>query len=201
MNRIMIIGQSGSGKSTLARTLGELSGLPIYHMDREVHWLPGWKERRSEDKTGLVERIIEREAWVFEGGHSRTYGLRIRRADLLLWLDLPLHLRLFRVVRRTIVGRGQTRPDMQQECPERLRMLPQFISFVLRTSRSSRAKQQRAFEEASCEKYRLSSPAAVVDLLEDLRRRPWAPPGSAEPSPPPRGLWRADETSPLEPRP
>jgi adenylate kinase family enzyme len=34
MERIMIVGQPGSGKSTLAQVLGEVTGLPVIHIDK-----------------------------------------------------------------------------------------------------------------------------------------------------------------------
>ena len=61
MQRIMIIGGSDTGISTLARALGEKLDLPIYHMDREVHWLPGWVGRPPEEKAPLVEPIVSDE--------------------------------------------------------------------------------------------------------------------------------------------
>ena len=33
----MVIGCSGAGKSTLARRLGEVTGLPVIHLDRVVY--------------------------------------------------------------------------------------------------------------------------------------------------------------------
>jgi adenylate kinase family enzyme len=33
MHRVAIIGSAGSGKSTLARRLGEITGLPVVHID------------------------------------------------------------------------------------------------------------------------------------------------------------------------
>jgi len=39
MKRVMIIGGSGSGKSTLARQLGEITKLPIIHIDK-MYWKP-----------------------------------------------------------------------------------------------------------------------------------------------------------------
>ena len=44
MQRVMIIGQPGSGKSTLARALGDITGLPVRHMDH-IHWQDGWMQR------------------------------------------------------------------------------------------------------------------------------------------------------------
>ena len=39
MKRIMIIGGAGSGKSSLARALGDITGLPVVHIDT-LYWQP-----------------------------------------------------------------------------------------------------------------------------------------------------------------
>ena len=52
MQRVMIIGQPGAGKSTFARTLGEISHLPVHHIDH-IHWMSGWQERSGEEKDHL----------------------------------------------------------------------------------------------------------------------------------------------------
>ena len=166
--RIMIIGAPGSGKSTLARTLGAHYDIPVYHMDRAVHWLPGWKERPLEEKTPIVKLIVREEAWVFEGGHATTYPDRAARADLLIWLDLPLSLRLFRVIRRTLRDRGHVRPDCQDECPERIDMLPEFIGFFLRTRKTAKAKQQAAFDAFDKDKHRLTTRKSVAEFTAQV---------------------------------
>ena len=102
LRRVMIIGSSGSGKSTLARLLGEILNLPVYHMDRDVYWRPGWAKRPRGDRIRQVERIVARDAWVFEGSNSNTYNVRAARADMLIWLDIALMLRLLRVIRRSV---------------------------------------------------------------------------------------------------
>lgn len=35
MKRVAIIGSGGAGKSTLARQVGDATGLPVIHLDRE----------------------------------------------------------------------------------------------------------------------------------------------------------------------
>lgn len=139
MNRIMIVGQPGSGKSTLARRLGERTGLPVIHIDR-IHWQPGWIERSREEKTRLCREAEKGERWIFEGGHSATWSSRIARADMLVWLDRSLSLRLLRVMLRTFKGRGKSRPDLADDCPERLRLLPEFVHYIWISRHSSRSQ-------------------------------------------------------------
>ncbi len=136
----MICGQPGSGKSTLARIMGDRLGLPVYHMD-QIHWTPGWVERPKAEKTPLVLDIIGQDAWVFEGGHSATYADRVARADTFIWLDLPVSLRFFRVVWRTIRDHGKVRPDMAPDCPEGFHGETwAFWKWIWQTRTSARAK-------------------------------------------------------------
>ena len=101
MNRIMIVGAPGSGKSTLARKIGEATGLPVFHMDH-IHWKSGWIERSRSDKINLAQEIEARERWIFEGGLSSTFDTRAERAELIIWLDFHILLRLWRVFARTV---------------------------------------------------------------------------------------------------
>lgn len=117
MRRVMIVGGSGSGKSTLARALGRRMGLPVYHMDR-IHWRPGWDPRPRAARRAMALEIEARDTWIFEGGFSTTYANRLSRADTLIWLDLPVGLRLWRVTRRLVENYGQRRPDMAEGCVE-----------------------------------------------------------------------------------
>lgn len=137
MQRVMIIGQPGSGKSTLARKLGERTGLPVVHIDT-IHWQPGWVERSRDEKTRLCHEVEARERWIFEGGHSATWSNRLARADMVIWIDRSAPLRFWRVLLRTMLNRGRSRPDLPDDCPELLATLPEFFRFMWRTKTSSR---------------------------------------------------------------
>ena len=140
MQRVMIIGQPGSGKSWLAVQLGARLGLPVHHMDH-IHWQSGWVERGVAEKARLCAAIEAQEAWVFEGNFTTTAANRAARADLLVWLDLPVGLRLWRVTRRKILGFGRQRPDMAPGCPERLgREVWTFYHYIWATRQSGRAR-------------------------------------------------------------
>lgn len=118
MKRVMIIGGSGSGKSTLARMLGVITGLPVVHID-PMYWKPGWVQRTSGETHALVSDAALRDRWVFDGNHSCSIPDRMARADHFIFLYLPTYLRLWRVLKRTIVHWGRSRTDMAEGCPER----------------------------------------------------------------------------------
>jgi adenylate kinase family enzyme len=143
MRRIMILGQPGSGKSTLALALGAKTGLPVVHIDH-IHWHPGWVERSRAEKTRLCLKAEAGEAWIFEGGHSATWANRLARADMVIWIDLPVGLRLWRVLKRTVVWRGRSRPDLPAGCVEgfHAETVP-FWRFIWRTRHTARDRIAR----------------------------------------------------------
>ncbi|MEL6616064.1 MAG: AAA family ATPase, partial [Bacteroidota bacterium] len=86
---------------------------------------------------------------IFDGNFSATYAERMARADTFVWLDVPLWRRLWRVLRRTVVYRGRTRPDLPEGCPERLGWQTlSFVHFILVSNRRSRAKLKALYDSA-----------------------------------------------------
>jgi len=103
----MIIGSGGSGKSTLARRLGELTGLPVIHLDREF-WHLGWVKTPKAEWKEKVVGFAAGGSWITDGNFGGTMALRWARADLVIFLDFGTLICLWRVIRR----RNKIRPDM-----------------------------------------------------------------------------------------
>lgn len=118
MDRIMIFGGSGSGKSTLARQVGEITGLPVIHMDK-FFFRPGWEPRSTAEIVGDITAAAQGPRWVFEGNNTKSMAARVTRADLIVFLDMPRMLRMRRAFWRVLRYYGRTRPDMAEGCPER----------------------------------------------------------------------------------
>lgn len=139
----MIIGQPGSGKSWLARKLGKVTGLPVVHIDH-IHWKDGWVERAAEEKDILVAEVHAQDTWIFEGGHSRSWGDRMARADTCIWLDVPIWKRAWRVFYRTLKHYGQSRPDLPDGCLERFDW--EFTRWIWNTRSTGRIRPQAIFD-------------------------------------------------------
>lgn len=168
----MIIGQPGSGKSSLAQALGRVTGLPVVHVD-QLHWQSGWVERSDAETTRLCRAAEARSEWVLEGGHSATWPSRVARADILIVLERPVGLRLWRIVRRAVTGRGRTRADMAEGCPERLSSLPEFIRYIWVTRHSARNKMRRLADSAppNCARVFLRSEQEVAAFISAMAER------------------------------
>lgn len=168
MQRVMIVGQPGAGKSTLARDMGRITALPVIHIDL-IHWKAGWVERTGPEKDALIADIHAQPKWIFEGGRSSTWAERLARADTLIWLDFPLALRFYRVIRRTLRHYGRTRPDLPEGCPEQFSA--EFYGYIWQTRHTARAKMADLYDSAPPDKrkHQLSSPKDVCAFLDDLR--------------------------------
>ncbi|MEO1550821.1 MAG: AAA family ATPase [Pseudomonadota bacterium] len=168
MNRIMVIGQPAAGKSTFARALGARTGLPVVHID-QIYWMPGWTERPRAQAIAMVEEAQAREQWIFEGNNTSTWPGRVARADLIIWLDLPVWQRYWRLARRIAGSYGRTRPDMAPDCPERISL--EFIIYIWRTRQTWRRKAAALFaaEPSAAQRVHLRSQAEMDAYLEGWR--------------------------------
>ena len=79
----------------------------------------------------MCHAIHAKPEWIFEGGNSTTWPERLERADTLIWLDFPLAVRVWRVVKRTVKHYGKPRPDLADDCPEQFD--PKFFKWIWNT--------------------------------------------------------------------
>jgi adenylate kinase family enzyme len=96
--RILVAGTSGSGKTTLAKRISDAVGAPHTEIDALYHG-PGWVPRDSFMLE--VAALAAAPTWVTEWQYGKARPLLLRRADLLVWLDLPRVVVMRRVLRRT----------------------------------------------------------------------------------------------------
>lgn len=137
MKRLLILGSSGSGKSTLSKKLGQFYHLPVIHLDA-YYWKPGWVQPADEEWAVIAGELAAGDEWIIDGNYSGTIDLRIDRADTIIFLDMPTLLCLYRVLKRRLKYHGKTRPDMNEECPEKIDWA--FLKWVWNFKHRSRMK-------------------------------------------------------------
>ncbi|MEP7075002.1 MAG: DNA topology modulation protein [Acidobacteriota bacterium] len=118
MKKVLVLGSGGAGKSTFSKRLGEILDIEVIHLDR-LYWRPNWQEVSPDEWQTIVGEIISRDSWIMDGNYSATREIRIRACDTVIFLDMPRRVCLYRILKRTLVYHGQSRPDMPAECNER----------------------------------------------------------------------------------
>lgn len=96
--RVLVAGVSGSGKTTIARRLGQLLEVPHTEIDSLFHG-PNWEPRA--DFMADVGRFSNAPGWVTEWQYGQARPLLAERADTLVWLDFPVPVSMWRLIRRT----------------------------------------------------------------------------------------------------
>jgi adenylate kinase family enzyme len=164
--RIVVAGISGNGKTTLGRRLSAQLGVPFTELDSLMH-MPGWTEAEPDDFRRNVQAVMDAsEGWVLDGMYQGLLGdLVLRRADTLVWLDQPLPLVLYRLIRRALRD-VVTQRDLFNGNRQTLKMAfwgrDSLVGFAVR----SHFKRRREWPEGigaprTLEVVRLRSPAEV----------------------------------------
>ncbi len=101
MKRIAVVGPTGSGKTTLAGKISQCLSIPHIETD-SIYWGPRWQPIPLENFRSRMDVATQSESWVIDGNYSKIRDLVWGRADTLVWLDYPLPVILWRLVRRSI---------------------------------------------------------------------------------------------------
>lgn len=163
--KIAVIGYSGSGKSTLAATLGKQLSIPVLHLDA-INFEAGWVERNREEAKALIADFLQHESWIIDGNYGELYfNERLTDADRIILFQFSRVRCLIRVLRRYQMYKGQTRPDLAENCPEKIDA--EFLFWVLFKGRSRRRRNhfKQITQQYTDKIVVLKSPWAVKQFL------------------------------------
>jgi adenylate kinase family enzyme len=102
--RIHVTGGPGAGKTHAAMRLADALGAPVFHLDYmafdlEAGLPPAEAVRRL---SAMLPDIYERDAWVSDGIYLGWATPLLEYADVVVWIDTPAPIALFRIVARHV---------------------------------------------------------------------------------------------------
>jgi len=141
MKKIVIIGSSGAGKSTLARELGSIFKIKVFHLDR-LFWQRGWKGKTRDTRIDILQGLVREEQWIIEGTYLSSSELHLNAADIIIFLDIPPLLCLWRLTKRHREYYGRSRRDIPMACTGKLMLLLilRVLTFPLHDRRTLKQK-------------------------------------------------------------
>lgn len=164
INRVLVIGCSGGGKTTLSKNISIASDFEYLSLDRDVLWLPGWRERDRSEQRSIISQLIERDRWVFDGSGASTFDLRLPRTDLIFWVRVPRHIALLGLLGRIRSNYGKVRPFMPDGCPERFPDR-EFLSYIWNFEKSYAPRFVNSIDQ-----YGPNIPVAVFESRAEIDR-------------------------------
>jgi len=169
--RVALIGTSGAGKTTLGRELAKRLGGVFVEVDAIQHKANWAKATREEIGTGIRAALSGHTSWVIDGICEREVGDFVSgQTDMIVWLDLPLGLKLVRLLRRSW-RRMRTREVLWNGNTERWRDV--FVgrdSVLIHPIRTHFRQRRRNLARPDTQKIcRLRTPRDVERWLANLR--------------------------------
>jgi adenylate kinase family enzyme len=99
--RIAVIGPSGSGKTWLSERLASGLGLRHIEIDALFHG-PEWESASVDELRERIAEATDGDGWVSDGTYHQMIGeLVFERVETVAWLDLPVRVVIWRLLRRT----------------------------------------------------------------------------------------------------
>ena len=100
-DRVVVVGTTGAGKTTLSRQIAQALGMPHVELDAYRHG-PNWTEIPDEVFRDQLKEALQGDTWVADGNYSIVRDIVWPRATMLVWLDYPICVVMWRLFWRTI---------------------------------------------------------------------------------------------------
>jgi adenylate kinase family enzyme len=171
--RIVIVGMTGSGKTTLARELAKRLQIPHVELD-SLYWGPNWTPVPVDQFRAKISAALAGDGWIADGNYTAHLDLIWSRATMLVWLDYPLPLTMWRLWSRS-VRRGIKRELLWNGNKERFWIYffsrESLLLWALQTRKRRRATYPALLQRPEyqhIEVSRLRSPAETAAWLATI---------------------------------
>ena len=101
------MGTSGSGKSTLAEELSKKFKIQVWNLD-DICWEVKYTKKRDQKKRmAMVKDVANKKKWIIEGVSTSFTESALKKADLLILLDINIKIASYRIIKRWIKTFGK----------------------------------------------------------------------------------------------
>lgn len=105
MKKVAVFGNTGGGKSTLSIRLSAITGLPLHILDK-IQYRSGGESVSLEEYNRAYQDILATDQWIIDGyGSLDSLWPRLKAADTLIYIDMPLPVHFWWVTKRLFTGR------------------------------------------------------------------------------------------------
>lgn len=167
VQRVVIVGSGGAGKSTFAQALGEVTDLPVVHLDR-YFWKPGWVETPRDEWSKRQSELFAGDRWIADGNYGGTFDVRFSLADTVIIVARSRLACVASAVGRCVRNHGT--PVQAEGCPERFQL--EFYRWIWNYHRDSRPRLDAALaRHRHLHTVELTSRKAMRGFLESISAR------------------------------
>lgn len=99
--RLLVVGTVGAGKTELSKKLSGLLRAPHVEIDA-LHHGPDWTEIPADEFRSQLANALKGDSWVADGNYSVARDIAWAGGRTLVWLDYPITLVMWRLLRRTL---------------------------------------------------------------------------------------------------
>lgn len=173
MRKVAVFGNAGGGKSTFAQRLANLTGLPLYPLDR-IQFRPGGGKIPHEEYLKAHADLLRQDAWIIDGfGCVASAWDRFAHADTLVYIDLPLLTHHWWVTKRLVKGLFVNPAGWPENSPLWSSTLSSY-QVLWRCHRALTPRYRQFVADAADSKrvHHMRSPTDMKRFLDALKRAP-----------------------------
>lgn len=142
--RIHIIGTAGSGKTMLASQLASKFSYPHVELDA-LYWREHWTRVPEVEFKKHLAHHLSHDSWILDGEYEQVNSLIWPRANFVIWLDYPLPVVLWQLLKRGIKYALSQQNLWDSGCKETIQRLFAKRSIVFRAYHSH-DQRRRTYE-------------------------------------------------------
>ncbi len=143
--KIYIIGPPGSGKTRFAFILSKKLSISKHNLD-EVYWKRKYDlKRKEEERKKILFEIIKEKNWIVEGVYGSWTEPAIQKSDIVIWIDIPFLLIVFRIILRFL---RKWKKDKKEGWKSTFNLIKKVYEYKIKSEKSFYLSHKQLIEKS-----------------------------------------------------